>query len=55
MKHRKRKVTAMLLALMMVITMLPLGVLAEGGTKTVTVSIEKFVLGQGYIDRKSVV
>lgn len=39
----------MLLALMMVITMLPLGVLAEGGTKTVTVSIEKFVLGQGYI------
>lgn len=49
MKHRKRKVTAMLLALMMVITMLPLGVLAEGGTKTVTVSIEKFVLGQGYI------
>lgn len=49
MKHRKRKVTAMLLALMMVITMLPLGVLAEEGTKTVTVSIEKFVLGQGYI------
>ncbi len=49
MKHRKRKVTAMLLALIMVITMLPLGVLAEGGTKTVTVSIEKFVLGQGYI------
>lgn len=49
MKHRKRKVTAMLLVLMMVITMLPLGVLAEGGTKTVTVSIEKFVLGQGYI------
>ncbi|MGN0271776.1 MAG: DUF4430 domain-containing protein [Lachnospiraceae bacterium] len=49
MKHRKRRVTAMLLALMMVITMLPLGVLAEGGTKTVTVSIEKFVLGQGYI------
>lgn len=49
MKHQKRKVTAMLLALMMVITMLPLGVLAEGGTKTVTVSIEKFVLGQGYI------
>lgn len=29
--------------------MVPLGVLAEGGTKTVTVSIEKFVLGQGYI------
>lgn len=49
MKHRKRKVTAMLLVLMMVITILPLGVLAEGGTKTVTVSIEKFVLGQGYI------
>lgn len=48
MKKLQTRIFAMLLAVMMIFSCVPFEATAEG-TKTVTVSVEKFVLGQGYI------